>query len=251
MFALQRQQKIMELLYSNKSVDVSVLSSLFNVSEMTIRRDLSKLENDGCLKKTYGGAVLRDESEDELPRDETVNLSGMVMLAVALIEDGDSVFIGSGPSSRELAHALKGRSLIVVTNDLFVASELSDSPGMRVFIVGSELRFGTGMLTGSVSTEMLGSLSISTSFISVGGTDLRTGFTLSSFEECRLVGEILKVTRKAVFLAKSAGFDRPSFARLAGLETPQAVITDDDIPPRYKTFLFDHGVSLYTPFELK
>lgn len=250
MFALQRQQKILELLYANKSVDVGVLSKLFNVSEMTVRRDLGKLEEQGLVIKSYGGAILREEASEE-PADNAPDEPGMVKLAVALIEDGDSVFLGSGPCSEGIAKALCGRSLIVVTNDIMAAATLSGAANVRTFVVGSELRPMTNMLIGDFNERMLASLTIAKGFIFVDGVDMSAGFTLSSFEECKLISNILPVTHKLVIMARERTFARPSFARLANLETPQAVITDADIPAEYKRFFFDHGISLYTPFDFK
>jgi len=253
MFALQRQQKIMELLGANKSVDVGVLSNLFGVSEVTIRRDLSKLENDGMLIKTYGGALLREDCYLEEEAEEDVSSSdemGMVRLCAALVEERDSVFLGADPCSCRIARAIKGMPLSVITNDISVAGELSDAPSIRVFLIGSELVSGTNMLIGGYDEKMLSSLFIAKSFVRADGVDLNTGVTLSSPEECGIVSEILSMSQKLIVLARKQVFNKTSFSRLMKLETPQAIVSDTDIPKEYKEFFFDHSISLYTPFNL-
>ena len=132
MFAIERLNKIKELLYQEKRVDVFELSELFSVTEATIRRDLDKLEQAGFLIKIYGGAVL-NEVETQRPftadtEDKRIEEKRMIgKIAAQMIENGDAIFLSPGTTTLEIARNLKDKKVTVVTNDMMIGFELRDS----------------------------------------------------------------------------------------------------------------------------
>ena len=122
MLAVERRNRIEQIINKNKSVLVVELAKQFEVTTETIRGDLEKLEKQGVLVRTYGGATLVDNSEIELAITErdTVNYEGKQRIgkyAADLIKDGETIFLDASTSAWHLARYIKGkRGITVITN---------------------------------------------------------------------------------------------------------------------------------------
>lgn len=98
MLALERRNCILEKLLIEKKVVVSELSQLYSVSEETIRRDLEKLDNDGLCTKSYGGAVVKENSSIDLPfnvrkNSNVVGKQKIAEIVATLVKDGDHIML--------------------------------------------------------------------------------------------------------------------------------------------------------------
>ena len=128
MYAVERKRIIREYLKEHNQAQVQELGKLLNVSEVTVRRDLERLETEGLLTRTHGGAVLNKEDVDD-PLLEVIERSGakedydrIASIALRLVSDGDVVMLSNGPVNTRIAAALAKRSgLTVLTNDMSVA----------------------------------------------------------------------------------------------------------------------------------
>ena len=148
MFAIERQRMIKQLLNQNKHVSVAELSCCLNVSEVTIRRDLEKLEGERFLMRTHGGAVLLDPDSGEpaAQADDGVlsaedGIDEIADLAASMIVDNDIIYLGSGMVSDAIAQRLSGkRNLIVLTCSLPVAAALYRNRDLQVIIPGGAVR---------------------------------------------------------------------------------------------------------------
>ena len=124
MFAIERQQRILEKLKEDGAVSVSKLSAEFSVAEETVRRDLEKLEKQDKLMRTHGGAVPLDESkfEPSLEKRKKINVEGKEKVAKAaaqLVSPGDTIFLDASTTTSFMAHELKKlHSITVITNSL-------------------------------------------------------------------------------------------------------------------------------------
>ena len=124
MFATERQNRIKQLLFEYDKVGVGSLSEILDVSEVTIRKDLEKLEKDGFLIRTHGGAVLREDvpKEEISPESDIPNIESKKMIgifAAALIQDRDVIFLGPGSTCIQIAKNLRDKKdIIVVTNNI-------------------------------------------------------------------------------------------------------------------------------------
>src|SRR5699024_12256490 len=128
MLPLERKKKLLEFLKQNRASTVSELASLFQVHEATIRRDLTKLEKQGLMKRTHGGVMLEKEVHSELPFQERESIHyeekrRIGRRAAALIEDGDNIILDSGTTTLHIAKAIRNkRNLTVITNDINIAA---------------------------------------------------------------------------------------------------------------------------------
>ena len=187
MFGIERLQAIRELIKEKKTVEVTYLSKELNVSEVTIRRDLEKLEKEGLVAKTYGGAILIEEGMhfDRVGAEAPASFNGEMALeykniaqtAATVIEVGDTVFIGGGPSGTALCRFLKEKeSLIIVTNNIEIAMYIYGETEHKIVMIGGEIDSTTGNV---VEFDQLDELLIEKAFISVDGVDSQFGYTFN------------------------------------------------------------------------
>ena len=161
MLAIERKNAILERLQKEQRVLVAELSQEYGVTEETIRRDLDKLEKEGFVKKTYGGAVLNENTNIEMPlriREKTNRKEKQTIakLVASMIEEGDSIILDSSSTSLMVAHELKDRKkLTVITNSLEVLIEFSKSKGVQVISTGGMLKSSTLSLVGKMQRKHL------------------------------------------------------------------------------------------------
>ncbi|HYE82105.1 MAG TPA: DeoR/GlpR family DNA-binding transcription regulator [Clostridia bacterium] len=256
MFAIERQNRIKEILFKEKRVDVYELSKLFSVTEVTIRRDLDKLELEGFLIKTYGGAVLNEEATQNslMPVSDDSMLEEKRMMgrvASQMIEAGEAIYLSPGTTSLEIARNIKEKRVTVVTNDLLIAYELKDSIGIKVIVTGGDLIQSTSTLVGGFALQALNGIYINKAFIGVKGVNFDSGYTVDSYEEVMVIQEVRKISNEIIVVADYGKFNRTAFARLGGLDMAKKVITNKQVPNEYKKYYFERAIKLYTTFEFE
>lgn len=257
MFGVQRLQKIREMVLEQEIVDVSSLSETLNVSEVTIRRDLDKLEKEGFITKTYGGAVLNKELKAERgpalknSADHNEDISLISEIVLQMIEGDEAVFLGGGPISRQVVrHLPEKKKLKVITHDIFIAAELHDNPSVKVTVTGGELVTSAGIMVGPCVLRMLKEIYINKAFIEVKGVDLKFGYSMESYDEIEIVREILNISKEVIALADCAKFDKVGFTKLGDLSLFKKVIGNKEIPEEYKRYYYDNYIKLYTTYEV-
>lgn len=163
MFAPERIRIIKGLLIDKNHINVSDLSSMLNVSEVTIRRDLEKLENEDFLTRTHGGAIINNsnptESENYIYTYEDPYLNQreeISEIAVQMIEDNDVILLSPGHTNLCIAKKIVGKkNITVLTNDLKIAFELSTNPSIKVIIPGGDLDSNSMTLVGKLTEDNL------------------------------------------------------------------------------------------------
>jgi len=256
MFAIERLNKIKELLYKENRVDVMELSELFSVTEATIRRDLDKLEKSGILVKIYGGAVLNQEltapsSAMQSGEQSTEEKKMIGKIASQMIDNGDAIFLSPGSTCLEIARHIKDKRVTVVTNDLLIGLALKDNIGVKVILTGGDLVQSSTTLVGGFTQQALNGIYINKSFIGVKGVHFDTGYTVDSYEEVMVIESVRKISAEVIVVADYTKFNRTGFAKLGDLTTANKVITNKQIPSAYKAYFFEHAVKLYTAYEFE
>ncbi|MBD0380005.1 DeoR/GlpR family DNA-binding transcription regulator [Paenibacillus sedimenti] len=257
MFAIERLNKIKELLLQQKRVDVFELSEKFSVTEVTIRRDLDKLEQTGFLVKTYGGAVLNDKlnslptttADTDQKYAEEKRMIGKI--AAQMVEDGEAIFLGAGSTCLEIARNIKDKKVTVLTNDLAIGLELKDASGLKTIVIGGDLVPSSTMLVGGFALQMLRGIYVNKAFIGVKGAQFDSGYTVSHYDEAMILQEVGKISSEIIIAADYSKFNLKGFARLGDLTMAKKVITNTQIPGAYKKYYFEQAVKLYTTFEFK
>lgn len=254
MFGLERLQAIRELIVEKKSVEVTYLSQALNVSEVTIRRDLDKLEKEGLIVKTYGGAILIEETgmnqsamnEPQLMTDETLDkeINELGKTASKLIEDGDTVFISGSDIGEALVRQLQqSKNLIIVTNNLNIAHYLFKDDRHKVIMLGGLIDSETGNVS---EYEQLSDLLIEKAFITVDGVDQSAGYTVNEKGAVKLYKTLKEVSRTLVVIAGSAAYTKRGLFKMAQLNDVGVVVTDKHIPDDFKSYYYEQNIKVYS-----
>lgn len=256
MFAIERHRMIKQLLVQNKHVSVAELSCCLNVSEVTIRRDLEKLEGERFLMRTHGGAVLMDSDGGNaaLQMSDDFNAAGegihqIADLAVSMLTDGDIIYLGNGSVSDAIAQRLSGkRDLIVLTCSLQTASELYKNRELQVIIPGGTVS-PSGLLFGGGVRDALDTMHVGKAFIEVEGFNAK-GFTTRDQALCQLARQIGKISDHVVFLCPPQSYGSISFYNIGELSLADSIVTTSDISDSFKEACAEKHIKLFTAFDL-
>lgn len=259
MFGAQRLQKLRELILELEIVDVTTLSQKLGVSEVTIRRDLDKLEKEGYITKTYGGAVLNKDYKSN--KDTTVktsevvendeNISLITEIALQMIHADEAIFLGGGPISRSIARNMQDKKrLLVITNDIFVAAELYNNPDIKVTVTGGDIVPATGIMIGPRVLTTLREVYVNKAFVDIKGIDLKFGYSMETYDEVVIIKEIMNISKEIIVMADHSKFDRISHSKLGDLNQFKKVISNKEVPESYKKYYYNNFIKLYTTYDV-
>lgn len=241
MYKEERQNQIRTLLKENRRVEVSTLTNLMGVSDATIRSDLEELEKTGFLKRFHGGAALCEtESRTEAGFTEvapSADKEAIGVIAARLIEDREGIFLGPGTTNYYIAKALRSRQsgyVNVVTNNFLVAKALYGSTCTRIHFLGGMISPDGLFTIPDNMAQDLDRIFLDKMFFSIDGIDPDAGYTLS---DPIVQGQILMAaarSRTVIMAADKSKFGNRSFMTIGGLDFAPIVITNGDIPDKYK-----------------
>lgn len=186
MLAIERKNQILTILQDEKKVVVAELSAKFGVSEETIRRDLEKLEKEGYVVKAYGGAVLNENAQKDLPsmvrrKTNIVGKQRIAELISARIKDGDSIMLDASSTALYIAQKIKDKkNITLITNSVEILYETSDMAGWKIFSTGGIMAEGAMALIGTYANSMVERLHVAKTIVSCKGLEKRRGITDSS-----------------------------------------------------------------------
>ena len=255
MLAIERRNRILARLKAEKHVVVSELAKQFSVSEETIRRDLDRMERDGLIVKSYGGAVLSENSIAELPfvvrkRSHVEEKLKVAEIAASLVNDGDAIILDASSTAVFIAQKLKSKkNITLITNSVEVLMELSDVTGWRILSTGGTLKEDSCALIGPVAEGMLTAYHVGKTIISCKGLDEIGGFSDSNDSHASLKRKMLACGAQRIFAVDSSKFGKRSFIEIGGFEGIDAVITDKRPSEEWIKLLASHGVEVLYPEE--
>jgi DeoR/GlpR family transcriptional regulator of sugar metabolism len=234
-----------------------MLSSMLNVTEVTIRRDLEKLEREGYLKRTHGGAVINEDNDNEQPQfvdpsDDDMDVSQLQEIADTvfhLVSDNDIIMLTDGITNRYIAKRLTQKNnLTVLTNDLIIALEFSNSPANNLILLGGNLE--EYALYGQLSVNNMQNFSLNHLIVEVDGISKNFGITVSSINKASLIQQAYKTARTVSIVCPASHFGEKSFYRVGDISIANKIITDSTLKDTYKDYLFDLNIQLYTSVDI-
>jgi DeoR/GlpR family transcriptional regulator of sugar metabolism len=255
MFAVERINIVKSYLRERGKLDVHSMSDMLGVSEVTVRRDLEKLEAEGFLTRMHGGAMLKESTlalsaEEALSEEERRiegNLDEIARIALLMIEDGDVIMLVDGPIARRIARGLAGRSNVtVLTNDVEAAFEVSGQAGSRAVLLGGSPDPECRAVFGSMAQANIQKFFVGKLFVEADGISDRLQLTVSSQEKAALIKEAISCSESRIVLCEGSRYGRNSFYRLGALDIATKVITNTSAPDEFKARAFEMGVQLYT-----
>lgn len=261
----RRQQILTDIDYGESREDIHLipwLSEKYDVSEMTIRRDLKALEEKGLIKRTWGGAILwppgRRFGRDEpfvLSRDRRRKLHGECKEAIArqaaqeLVRDGDIIIMEGGTTVTAMAPFLTPcKELTVVTNGLATADKLQQHlpPDATIIATGGILRPESSTFVGPVAEHFFREFHGRRLFLSATGLTLEMGLTDPRMLETQVKRAMIASVDEVVVLLDSSKFGVKSLMTVLEPQLISRLITDDGAPPDLLDHLADLNVQVTT-----
>ncbi|VAW27393.1 Transcriptional regulator, DeoR family [hydrothermal vent metagenome] len=240
---VERRAIIIDELNLKGKVNVSELSNLFKVSEVTIRNDLSQLEQKNVLIRARGGALKLDPVgiDYHISEKDKINIEAKQLIgkkATEFINEGDTIMIDSGTTAMELVRNLKEqKELTVITNALNIANQLSKNSNINVIIPGGFLRKKSFSLIGTPAEKSLRNYYCDKLFLGVDGLDIDFGLTTPNIEEAHLNSTMIEMSNQIIVLADSSKLFKRSLAYICPISKIDILITDSGISKDQKNAL--------------
>lgn len=245
----QRLEKIRELVKENKKVVVSQLSDMFDVTEETIRRDLEKLEAEGLVARTYGGAVLNQDLAREkihfLKRAQTnmPQKQKIAQKASDIIKKSASIGADSSSTVLEALKLIRDEpGITILTNSVEALRELSMS-SLSVVSTGGILDKNSLSLQGAGAKNSIGNYSLDIALISCKGLN-HDGVYDSNESEGELKQLLVDRANRVILLVDDSKFGKTAFIRLADLSRIDTIITNEEPDDEWKKLLARNEVNL-------
>lgn len=247
----ERHEIILGQLNAKGSLSVTELSTMLNVSEVTIRKDLTLLESENKLYRAHGKAIkmspyISDRDVNVKEHQSPAEKRAIAKAAVKLIEPNDSIIIASGTTVQYFAREINvehGR-LTVITSALNVASVLSKSSRIEVIQLGGIIRGSSLSAVGCDAERMLENFTGSKLFIGVDGIDPEHGLSTTNLLEANLNRAMINSAQKTIVLCDSSKFDRRGFSRICSIDEIDQIITDSGISQHMLSTLRGRGIEV-------
>ncbi len=251
MLAVERRARIEQLIMKNKSVLVLELAKQFDVTTETIRSDLEKLEKQGVLVRTYGGATLVEtlEPDMEIHKRDTVNFEGKQSIgkcAADMIKEGETVFLDASTSSLHLARNIKDKKgITVITNAEKIVAELAECDNIRVICTGGMLHKKNMSYIGRIVEETIrANYYANKVFFSCRGVTLNRGLMESTEAEAEIKKAMIESSESAIFLCDKQKLGRLGVPVISSLDRIDCIITDIKLDEEWNRALEEKDVRI-------
>lgn len=233
---VDRRSVILQKLEKDDKVNVTELSHQFNVSEVTIRKDLRYFEKKNILIRSRGGAMKRSLVNVDLSiydrRKQNIKLKEAIGAAAAnLIMNGETILLDTGTTVMQLAkHLPKKIEITVITNSVDITFRLAEYPNIRVIMPGGILRKNSLALVGEQAAESLREFFCDQYFLSADSIDLERGMMTTNIEEASLARINIRNSKKVIALIDSSKFQNKGIKLIASISEIDTLITDSGVP---------------------
>jgi len=233
---VERQNQILRWVNQQQRISISEVCEHFAVSEATARRDLETLAGKGKVQRVHGGAITLDKAPPEMPmllrQDDQAGEKQRIGVAGAkFVNDGDTIFLGSGTTVLEVARNLMDyQNLTVITNSLPVINLISDNQNITTVCLGGMLRPSEFSFIGHLTEQALAEVRADKVFIGVRAISLKEGLTNDYLPETLTDRAILKIGQEIIIVADHTKFGRISTVMLVPIERIHTLITGKEIP---------------------
>lgn len=251
---VQRRARILELLQSNGVVRTAALALELDVDVATVRRDLQALSLGHPIRVVHGGATLTHSAvgvlqEFDLLTKEVTNQAAkrtIARKAAGLVRDGETVALNAGSTVALVLDYLPSHltELTVVTLGLNIAVRAAAVPCVTLFLPGGYYRHSSQALTGPTAVKVLEGIHVDRAFLGAVAVDIEAGWTHPNHEEMDTNQLLVKIAAHPYLVADSSKFDKVSFAKVCDLRDFEALIVDDDLPPKYRQWATAEGVEV-------
>ncbi|MGL1893627.1 MAG: DeoR/GlpR family DNA-binding transcription regulator [Spirochaetaceae bacterium] len=245
-----RHKEILNIISDGRKATVNHLAEKLNVSQATIRQDLTLLENKGFLKRVHGGAVL-DETDD-ISHRMGINYEEKLLIAKAavnFVNEGETIYIESGSINALLAQEIvkERKTTTIITSNAFIARQIGKESEGRVILLGGIYQPESECLVGTLVRECLNKLNFSKAFIGVDGFSETTGFTGKDMMRAEINSYIIQKSPQTFILTDSSKFGKITLSKYCDASDIEYLITDNEIPNDYHKLIKNSGVEIIIP----
>lgn len=248
MFQEERLISIIDYLKSNKRISVDLICELYDVSRDTARRDMVKLEEQGRIVRTRGGAILPTlykevgNYEQRLQAESSSKLT-IGKTAAGLIQDGDYIMMDASTTVLHAATALTSKHNVVVTSSIEIAAILTRKDETTIHILGGVLDSKHHSVYGAKAIEMLNDYHVDKLLIGTCGIT-EEGLSAPNEEDSYLVRAMIQHADQVIVLADHSKFGKRLFHRVVGFESIDILVTDQALSPEMKDKLLASEVEI-------
>lgn len=246
-----RCNQIMEILRRDGEVEISTLCRIFDVTEMTIRRDLNQLAKENNIVRTHGGALLVQEDQITEPSyerritDASESKAMIAKKAIGLISNGERVFLDSGSSTFHIAKQLSNSARnVILTNGINIAAEVILRNNISVIMIGGELRPNTLATRGSLTEELISQFHVDVAFIGANAIDDEGNIYAANTSERCLKRAIMQHSDRTYVLLDHTKFGKTSLIKYATAAELTGIISDEKLPARIRSDFEEKGFNI-------
>lgn len=250
-----RRRALLDLVNRQGFATLEELVRATKASESTIRRDLEAMDQAGEIKRTHGGAVCSGDVRAMPALDDRATSATEEKMAIGqaiaeLIEDGETVLLDGGTTTLEVARALVGRPLQVVTNSLPIAALLASSKDTDLILIGGYIYPRTGVAMGPLAVATMQNIRVRRAVLGAGGITSEGVFNSNSLL-VETERQMMTCGQEVLIAADHSKFGRQSLSRLCGLDEVHRVVTDSGVADSDRSMLEAAGVPLViAPLDL-
>ena len=245
-----RKQKIKEILEEKNFCTIEYFVKKFNVSRVTIHRDLNDLEKQGYVKKVIGGAQFNREKISDLNFNKRLGMNilkkkEIAKKALKFISNGDSIFIDSSTTCFLFASEISSSNfsnISIVTNSPFAVCKLSNSPYIHIISTGGELQYQLNGLVGTITNNFIHNVNFDKAFISARGISVKNGLSTSQPYIVEVLQKVIEASREVNLLVDSSKFDRSGILKICSCNEITRIITDKYIDSDVMKEIREHGI---------
>lgn len=252
MLKAERQRSIVEVVLAQGTMTVSELSDLFEVSDITIRRDLDELDENGYLQRVRGGVRRPSPKGPEPPsrqrqKENAAEKKSIAQAAMKLITEDDVIALQMGTTVLELAKALARKTwqnLQVVTNGIPIITELARTPGVRLICVGGMFDPDELACSGYHAQQFLTNFNISKLFLGCRGIDAERGVTnaMQAENELGTIHAFVRSASRVIVVADHSKFNQVFPMQTLPLSAIDTIVTDSDVSEHTLKKMHDQGI---------
>jgi DeoR/GlpR family transcriptional regulator of sugar metabolism len=246
----ERQRQILSRLTRQGRLSVTEIVEQFSISKATARRDLESLASQGKVQRVHGGVMAIEQAPPELPilerASEQAGEKARIGVATArLIDQKETVFLGSGTTVLEVARNLRDRkNLTVVTNSLSVLNMLAGMSGITLISLGGMLRDSEMSFIGHITEQALAEIRVDKVIMGTRCLSLEHGLTNDYLQETLTDRAILKIGREVIIVADHTKVNRVATALLAPLDVMHTFVTDAQADKKFIQELKKKGIGV-------
>lgn len=235
-----RNEQLLQIVNQRKKIEVNELAALLHVSKVTIRKDLTLLEDQGLLQRQHGFAMINNPNDLKFRLAQNYDTKRQIAkVAAANVQDNETIMIESGSTcalmAAELAQA--GKRVTIITISFFIANYVRDYPNISVNVLGGEYQSDSQVAVGPLTKAMLANFHTNKLFLGTDGFDTQFGFYSNDIMRADTVQAMVENAEQTIILTDSRKFQSKSTVHQLAFNQVDTVITDPKIPTNVQDLL--------------